>query len=371
MGQLLMTLILGPVTIAGGLAAFFWRHHRIRQERAVFGISIDRHWTNWWAGLLGGLAGGVVISAALIGLGVFLPQPVLLALTGLTVLAVLLSGLGFAPWFLALAGLVAFLPPRFQPVAAPAYWAAGLLLLVTLAWLANAALLRFLNPPVDVPRLRPGSRGARIATYSRRQWYLLPLIVPVPGSWLPALSWWPVLGSGQTRFALIGLPLLLGAFLTTRRQLPTSATDHWALQYLGAGLLSGVLTGIVYWRPQAGAMALCSLAALGVILGLANWAATKRGARLISQTSEGVRIVAVQPDTPASKMGLAAGDIVLTANRAVVHTETELYAALQAQPTYCRLKVMRLDGAIYLAETAVFNGAPHELGMITFAEEQA
>ncbi|KRN20727.1 trypsin-like serine protease [Lacticaseibacillus camelliae DSM 22697 = JCM 13995] len=337
----------------------------------MFGTSIDRHWTNWWAGLLGGIGCGLILSLMLVLLGATLPQPVMLMSGLLEVLALLLSGLGFAPWFLALAGLIVVLPAWFGPVPAPARWAGGYVAMVALVWLANALLLRFLNPAVDVPKLRPGKRGARIATYSRRQWYWLPLVLPVPGDWLQAFGWWPTLGIGATRFALVGLPLIVGAALTTRKQLPTRATDAWAWQYLGAGLVALIVAGLVYWRPAAGQMAIFALAALGCILGLANWAATRRGTGLISQTSTGVRIVAVQPDTPASKMGLVAGDIVLTCNHQAVHTENELYAALQTSPTYCRLKVMRLDGAIRLAETAVFNGVPHELGMITFAEEQA
>lgn len=371
MGQLLMTLILSPVTVCGLLAGLFWRVHRIRQERAVFGISIDRHWTNWWAGLLGGLVVGLILSAVAVSLGIFLPRVVLLALAALSVLSILFSGLGFSPWFLALAGLVVFWPGLMGTTPKPATWTAGYLLLVTLAWLANAGLLRFLNPPVDVPRLRAGRRGARVATYSRRQWYWVPLVLPVSGQWLKALAWWPQLAIGHTRFALIGLPLLLGVFLTTRKQLPTHAADLWAGEYLAAGVIGAILTGLVYWRPLAGPVALGSIAALGVLLGITNWATARRGTALISQTSEGVRLVAVLPDTPASKMGLSAGDIVLTCNRLPVHNEAELYAALQTQPTYCRLKVMRLDGAIRLTETAVFNGVPHELGMITFAEEPA
>lgn len=371
MGQLLVTLFLSPVTLVGLLVALFWRSHRFRQERAVFGTSIDRLWTNWWAGLLGGVVGGLVLSVALVLLGVMLPHSVMLTLIVLNVVALLLAGLGFAPWFVALAGLVILLPPWLGPIAEPAGWAAGYAALLAGLWLVNALLLRFMNPAVDVPKLRPGKRGARIATYSRRQWYWLPLVLPVAGEWLPAFGWWPQLGIGSVHFALVGLPLVIGAALTTKKQLPTHATDAWSWQYLGAGLVALVVAALVYWRPAAGQMAVFTLAALGVILGLANWAATRRGTGLISQTSAGVRLVAVQPDTPASKMGLAAGDIVLTCNHLPVHTEDELYAALQTSPTYCRLEVMRLDGAIRLTETAIFNGAPHELGMITFAEEQA
>ncbi len=84
----------------------------------------------------------------------------------------------------------------------------------------------------------------------------------------------------------------------------------------------------------------------------------KRGINYVSQTITGVRLVAIQPETPAAKMGLEAGDVVLLCNQLPVHNDAELYAAIQAHPTYCRLKVMRLDGAIKLCETAIYEG-PH------------
>ncbi len=47
------------------------------------------------------------------------------------------------------------------------------------------------------------------------------------------------------------------------------------------------------------------------------------------ETSEGVRIVAVKPETPAAKMKLEVGDIILECNGIKVATGDELYEALQ------------------------------------------
>ncbi|WP_439645401.1 PDZ domain-containing protein [Lacticaseibacillus nasuensis] len=105
------------------------------------------------------------------------------------------------------------------------------------------------------------------------------------------------------------------------------------------------------------------------MLGGVNAMSLYLGNNYISRTDLGVRLIAVQPGTPAAKMHLQAGDIVLTCNGRAVRDAASLYAAIQTQPTYCRLKVQRFDGALELTETAIFQGAPHELGMITFTEE--
>ncbi len=363
--RLLLTL-LGPVTWVGILIAIFWHWRRLAHERKVFLTAIDRHATNLWAGLIGGVGLALIVSAVSVGGGWLLPAPVLLAITALSVAALLLSGLGFAPWWLSLAGVVGVVGP-VSTVATADQWGWRLVALVAGLWLAEALLLAVIDPPIDVPTLTMGKRGAKIAVYAHRQFYWLPLVIPFSGSQFAALPWWPALTIGTTHFALIGLPLILGAALKTNKQLPKAALRRWAWQYLIAG---GVAVGLAvgaWWLPNRAW--LVALAVLGLGLACANVWATRGGINYISQTHTGVRLVAVQPETPAAKMGLEAGDVVLLCNSLPVHDDAELYAAIQAHPTYCRLRVAGLDGEIRLCETAIYEGAPHELGMITFAEE--
>ncbi|WP_125704015.1 PDZ domain-containing protein [Lacticaseibacillus daqingensis] len=342
------------VPVLAGLVALFWRWRRFGRERAMFGIAIDRHWTGWWAGLLGGLATGILVSGIAWGLDLRLPLPVALLLEGLVAVGLLTSGLGFSPAWLGVSGVLAVtLVPQLTAVPPVGQWGWHLVALIALLWAAQAGLLRFLNPPIDVPRVRDGVRGARIATYTRRQFYCVPLVLPLSG------VAWP--------WALV--PLVLGVAVTTRKQLPTAATDAWAKQSAWAAALAVGLAGLLWWRPTTALGGLIALALVSLGLAWMQHRAAGAGATFISQTTSGVRLVAIQPDTPASKMALQAGDILLTCNHLPVASEADLYAAMQTQPTYCRLKVQRLDGAIKMTETAIFNGAPHELGMITFAED--
>ncbi len=367
--QILITMV-GPVTLVGLAVALFWRLWRVRHERSVFLTAIDRHWTNWWAGLIGGAALALVVSGASVLLGLLLPPAVGLALSGLCVAGLLLSGLGFGAWPLGLAGLVVVAATRYLNVAAlragGVAWSWRLAALIALLWLGNGLLLRFLNPPIDVPSVRGSRRGVQVATYARRQFYWVPLVLPVSGDWFNRLPYWPQLTVLDHRFALIGLPLVIGAALTTRKQLPGTALDPIGRAYLIGGVAAALAAGIGWWHQDLGLWVQIALAVLSLGLCVATRVAARRGAAYISATASGVRLVAVLPDTPAAKMGLEAGDIVLLANQVPVATAAELYAALQAHPTYCRLKVQRLDGRIKLAETAIFAGAPHELGMVTF-----
>lgn len=365
-GLRLITTLLSPVTGLGFLIAIFWQVARLRHERKVFNTAIDRHATGLWAGLIGGIGVALIVSLAALGLGLMVPKAVWLAISGLGVAALVLSFFGFAPWYLGLAGVVANLLEAPQ-----SGWQWQLIALVALLWLAESVVLHLIDPPIDVPTIKLGKRGADIAVYDHRQLYWLPLVLPISGSTFASLPWWTTLHVGAAHFALIGLPVIIGAMLRTKKQLPQHATHQWAIQYLIAGAVAAALAAATAWLPQYSAYALWILATLGIMVAIANRWALRAGSNYISQTSSGVRIVAVLPETPAAAMGLVAGDIVLLCNTQPVHQAAELYAAIQEHPTYCRLRVQRLDGEIKLCETAIFEGAPHTLGMITFAEELA
>ncbi|WP_125710257.1 PDZ domain-containing protein [Lacticaseibacillus porcinae] len=369
--RLFLTL-LGPITWVGFLVAVFWHWLRLRHERKVFLTAIDRHATGLWAGVIGGVAVAIIISALSVLGGVLLSPAVLMMLSALSLVMLLLSGIGFGPWWLPIAGLLAiYLPQTRFAVGMPEAWTWRLLLLVGLLWLAEAGLLKIFDPPIDVPTIKQGPRGAKIAIYAHRQFYWLPLVLPISGTTFAQLPWWPALTIGNLHFALIGLPVILGVALRTKKQLPKTAIKLWIWQYLIAGLLALALTAGAWALPRYAVIWLGIAVIVGIAVGVANHYANMRGINYVSQTMTGVRLVAIQPETPAAKMGLEAGDVVLLCNQMAVHNDAELYAAIQAHPTYCRLKVMRLDGAIKLCETAIYEGAPHELGMITFAEEQA
>lgn len=365
-GLRLMTTLLSPVTGLGFLIAIFWQVQRLRHERKVFNTAIDRHATGLWAGLIGGIGVALLVSLAALGLGLMVPKAVWLAVSGLCLAALVLSILGFSPWYLGLAGVTALLLDAPQNG-----WQWQVIALVALLWLAESAVLHFIDPPIDVPTIKLGKRGADIAVYDHRQLYWLPLVLPISGSTFSSLPWWATLHVGAARFALIGLPVILGVMLRTKKQLPQHATHQWAIQYLVAAGLAALLAAVAAWLGQLALYALIALAVLGAAVGLANRWALRAGSNYISQTTSGVRIVAVLPETPAAAMGLVAGDIVMLCNAQPVHQVAELYAAIQAHPTYCRLRVQRLDGEIKLCETAIYEGAPHTLGMITFAEELA
>ena len=97
-----------------------------------------------------------------------------------------------------------------------------------------------------------------------------------------------------------------------------------------------------------------------------QWWRIRHRSPVVTAATDGIRVVAVQPATPAAHMGLRPGDIVVTCNDTPVHNHRELYAALQRSAAYCRLRVRTVTGDMKLVESSLHAGDPHEVGIVTF-----
>ncbi|MEG0496850.1 MAG: PDZ domain-containing protein, partial [Carnobacterium sp.] len=79
---------------------------------------------------------------------------------------------------------------------------------------------------------------------------------------------------------------------------------------------------------------------------------------------EGLKVIAVRPDTPAEKMNIIVGDTLISCNNQELETEDDFYQALSKNSVYCHLKVKGPDGELRLTETALYADSPHEIGIV-------
>ena len=63
-------------------------------------------------------------------------------------------------------------------------------------------------------------------------------------------------------------------------------------------------------------------------------------------------------------MGLQIGECIVKVNGQAVHTEDELYEALQINAAYCRLEVLDIDGEIRYTQQAVFMNDHYRIGIL-------
>ena len=248
------------------------------------------------------------------------------------------------------------------------------LLLLAIVLAATAVLLRHYDYEGRSPQLQPDQRGKRLVRYQWQQLLVLPVGVLVPGDWLHAtISWWPVFMVGERSFSILLLPLLVGTSVRVYKQLPQIAWRQLAARY-GWGTLASVLVAIIARFAVLSPQWLLALMGLIVVLTWGILAQHRYHDRhqqfRYSDTEQGVRVIGLRPHTPADKLNLDLGDIILECNRQPVNTEAEFYAALLKSPTYVHLKVRNRQQELIITETAIYNGAPHELGIVLFTDQE-
>ncbi len=249
----------------------------------------------------------------------------------------------------------------------------GLVLLAVIL-AVTAILLRWHREQGDSPELQPDQRGKRIVRYRWQQLLVLPVAVLVPGDWLHAtFSWWPVFMVGQRSFSLILLPLLLGTSVRVYKQLPKVAWVRLAKRY---GVVATIALVLAIGARIAALSPQWLLVLMGVVVVL-TWGILmqhhyhdQHQAFRFSDTDQGVRVIGLRKHTPADKLNIELGDVILECNRKPVHNERQFYAALLENPTYVHLKVRNLQQELIITETAIYNGAPHELGIVLFTDQE-
>jgi S1-C subfamily serine protease len=89
-----------------------------------------------------------------------------------------------------------------------------------------------------------------------------------------------------------------------------------------------------------------------------------------SKKNQGLMIIGVIPESPASKMGLQVGEIISKANGLLVRDEKVFYEALQKNRAHCKLEVLDTNGEIRFLQRALYEGDHHELGILFVQDER-
>ena len=84
----------------------------------------------------------------------------------------------------------------------------------------------------------------------------------------------------------------------------------------------------------------------------------------IAPQKKGVMILSVLPNSPAEKMGLTVGEIIVRVNAQEVNSEKELYEALQINAAHCKLEVLDHQGEIRLTQHVVHRNDNHKIGVV-------
>ncbi|CAM4304474.1 PDZ domain-containing protein [Paenibacillus alkaliterrae] len=388
LGQAAVRLVAQPFYYIAVLFIVLQTMRQIRMERQLFAVKLHN-----WPGLVAkSLLAGLLIGAAVSVAGAFIGA----AMTAESVLwlwavaAVLMLVKIRYLCFAYSAGIIALLQWLFgwTSLLERPDWigsltaslagidAAGLLMLVALLHLAEAALVRWQGDRLATPLFVEGKRGKLVGGYMLQGFWPVPLLMLVPaagsGASTAALPWTPLFGADWSQgWTFVALPMIIGFTEMTRSMLPQDKAKHAARGLL---LYSVCLAAaaLLAWR-QPLLLPVAALASLLLHEAIVWRSRSLEAARspLYVNDARGLRILGIVPGTPAAAMGLAIGEILHKVNGVRVKTKEELYEALVQNSAFCKLEVLNLEGELKFAQRARFAGEHHQLGVILAPDEQA
>ena len=370
--KLIGSYLLTPVLWLGILYVIISYNQRINKERKQFRVAINKDFYEGRNFIKYGLFFFVIGSLISMILGLTLPTNSVYIYQILIVLAFLINGFSTTSMLLVMtaAGILELVVPRFitffgdvfPEISGPSW-----LLLIFISILADYYLTRNMKKHPLSPRIKSGKRGRNIATYLGRETVVFPLLALIPSGTLSStLNFWPVFNIGNQKFSLILFPI----FISTSVKVIKRAKERVIQDKLkNTELLLGLTFVLIVLTKFMSKLFLISLIILTVVSIFFEIKLRKKEKDANSwyvETDEGIRIISVQPETPAAKMKLQPGDVILTCNNRVVNSEEEFYQALQLNSAYCHVKVRTYEGDLRIAESAIFMDSPHEIGLILF-----
>lgn len=238
-----------------------------------------------------------------------------------------------------------------------------LLLLSTILTLHISKMNQF------TPRFLKTKRGKLVARYRMTPLWLIPLVVVVPGETFTQLfDWWPVFTIGSQSYSFLIIPVLLGFRYTVQAQMPTQAKNALLRDFLILSIIAVAVFGLTFWQVEIAAIGLLVLLVGGVIVLYRHRLRERKWSFRFGPAEEGLRVVAVRPDSPAEKMAIEIGDVIMESNQRKLDTAEDFTESLYSSRSYCKLKVKRIDGELVITETTLYENDAHDLGLVLLEE---
>lgn len=373
-GKAIGRLFLNPLLYWSIILLIISGSRRIGRERRQFGFKIFPivyEVKNTW---LPSLIVGTFVSVMFFGLEVVFPLPMLFLL----IIVIILFSLHMkysllsASYTIGLSYMLILLSPfilQFQTVfdknllTNSPLMSIGILLGVMLMF--EAFLLVSVDRNESFPELIKSDRGQWIGSHRLKKLSLVPLFLLVPteqlGSLAKLLPYYPV---ADEQVSLLLFPMIIGFEIPVRRNLPTVTAKNIGLSLGIIGFvvaLMSIASSYVLW--------LSVLAVLIAILGrefimFKHKTAENIGQGFFTRKSEGLQVLSVMPATPAERLGILTGEIILKVNDIRVHSVDEFYGALQRSGANYRLEVIDDTGEVRIVQSALYAGEHYKLGLI-------
>lgn len=215
------------------------------------------------------------------------------------------------------------------------------------------------------PRLSKSERGKWVGEHQLKRLAVIPFfaLLPVDGT-QGIIPIFPHFEVGDQYFSLILLPYIIGYQYFVQGELP-----HKIAKKLGQ--LTLLLSMIVL------ALAIASLfyplltifAIVVAILGR-EWIMfrhrlqDRKKAAYFTPVNKGVKVLGIYPNSPAERLGIDIGEIILKVNDEIVEDTEQFYEALRNSGPYFKLDIIDHQGEVRFLKGAFYEEDHYKLGLI-------
>lgn len=357
------------------LFSLFLGYKRVQKERRDFHTRVYDVIDDLITPLVPGLLAGLLLSIAIVSLGIVLPVGVIV-LFSLVYVVILLTGQ--ARWLsVAYTGsltlLVALVLPKIETgTALIDKWIAeinavhlgGLAILIGLLIFIEGMLILKNSSKHSSPILLKSKRGKTIGAHELRKIWILPVLFLLPSGVIPISDLWPVISTQSTHVGFIMVPFGIGFQQVVRSTLPVYAIINYGKRVLlvGIGVLGLAILSLYVpiFIPFAAVMALLGRE----LIEIAQKLHEENEINMYTQRENGLVILGVIPKSPASKMNAKVGEVIIKVNSVKVKTNQQFYEALQLNSAFCKLEIIDENGEIRFGQTALYDGKHHQVGLL-------
>ena len=359
---IMLTFFVQPIVWLGLLRSGLIIRSRLKRTRQQFNTAVYEEFYELRHFWLGTLFLGILLSAVSWLVEISLPLNWIVwyeLLTGINLLLV--------PWFflpVTIAMISTFGIMMTDSILKPNYLIVMSLIIMTLGLWIEVNGGRF-----NVPRIFRNRRSNQVAGYPFNELSIVPMLVMIPGNLIRHyLAFYPTFQINGHLVSFMLLPIFLGLRLTVFKHLPRLIFKRLGNRLAFLGIAGAVLAIVSFRWPILVPVSLVGLLLLTWLVIFSAKRTDLKDGKWCSKAVNGVRVVGIEPHTPADRMNLRVGDLIMNVNHYPVASENEFYKALQSRATYCKLRVMNTNNRIILTETAIFNDSPHDVGVVLFRD---
>lgn len=370
---------LHPAVYVFLISSIFVGYLRILRERKDFSFKVYDIWFELRTTLFAGIGYGLIVSIITVGLGLVVSKASLWAillwtlLFGLTAMYRYLSVAYTFGIAIALVLLSSKMPVSFLQLGEGEEGTiVSLAILLGVMLVVEGLLISKNAVRYSTPKINKGKRGLRIGLHESNRLWLVPVFILIPGDAVTGfISWWPVVSIGSTTYSLFLVPFLIGFMRKVRSYEPTEALLFTGRRVYGLAGLVLVLGVASYWWHVLAIIAM-GVAMLGrFTITVQEKIADEKRPAYFAARNDGLVVLDTIPNTIGAEMNLKPGEVITKVNGIIPRSTEEFYDALQTKTTgaFCKLEVVDTNGELRLAQTALYAGGHHELGVVFVQQE--